>query len=103
MPPPVPAVTACETSSASWSENRRYTRRFIRRSGGESSLLVVPGWVTQVPPLHSAVYAATAIAVGPVNVELAGVAKSTWNFQTWSALVSSATIVLGSPDGGRVV
>jgi hypothetical protein len=33
------------------------------------------------PPLHAAVNAATAMFVGPVNVEFAGVAKSTWNFQ----------------------
>ncbi len=33
------------------------------------------------PPEHAAVNAATGMLVGPVKVELAGVAKSTWNFQ----------------------
>ena len=46
--------------------------------------------------------AAVAIAGAAVNVEFAGVAKSTWNFQkaSWFALAPSATIQFGSPAGG---
>ena len=56
----------------------------MSRSASESSLCVVLGWVTQVPPLHASVKAAPATWVGPVNVELAGLAQSTWNFQRLS-------------------
>ena len=40
--------------------------------------------------------------VGPVNVELAGVAQSTWNFQDASVVVvlPSAMTVLAAPAGG---
>ena len=42
----------------------------------------------QVPPEHIGVNAATAMFVGPENVELPGVVQSTWNFQKWSELVA---------------
>ena len=53
--------------------------RYIKRSARESRRWVVEGWGTQVPPPHNGENAATLIAVGPVNVEFAGVVKSTWN------------------------
>ncbi len=53
----------------------------MNRSASESSSWVVAGWVMQVPPLQASVKAVTGIETGPVKVELAGVAQSTWNFQ----------------------
>src|SRR5260370_23815153 len=45
----------------------------------------------------------TAIAVGPVNLELLGVVKSTSNRKRWSALVlNKSTKKFGSPVGGAV-
>ena len=43
--------------------------------------MVVPDCATQVPALQAGVYEATVSGVGPVNVVLAGVVQSTWNFQ----------------------
>jgi hypothetical protein len=45
----------------------------------------------QVPPLQAGENAATGRLVGPVKVELAGVVKSTWNFQMFSELVPKLT------------
>jgi len=53
----------------------------MRRSASESSFCVVPACGTHVPPLQSSVKPATGIALGPVTVEFAMFAKSTWNFQ----------------------
>ena len=53
----------------------------MSRSDSESRL-PPPDWGTHVPDVPQAVvYAATLRFVGPVKVELAGVAQSTWNFQ----------------------
>ena len=53
----------------------------MSRSARESSLWVVPGWVMQVPPLQASVKGAPLILTGPVRLEAAGLAQSTWNFQ----------------------
>src|SRR5689334_14073501 len=75
IPPLLPATTEWFTISTSFVPRLRYARRYIRRSARESSWFVVPDCGTHVPPLHSGVNDATGIAVGPVNVELEGVAK----------------------------
>src|SRR6185312_2631628 len=70
------------TSDSCPSLNRRYASRYISRSASESSWLEVLGWGIHVPPPeHAAVNDATGMVVGPTNVELVGVVKSTWNFQ----------------------
>src|SRR6266478_925971 len=79
MPPPLLTDTAWFTTRDSCVPKLRYASRYISRSASESSCCVVPGCGTQVPPLHSGLNAATLITVGPVKVEFAGVAKSTWN------------------------
>src|SRR5262249_10887393 len=104
-PTELPAVTAWLTTRDSWSPKLRYANRNITRSDSESSCWVVPFCGMQVPDApQAAVYEATVSVVGPVNVELAGVAKSTWNFQNASvvAVVPSATTVFASPAGGAV-
>src|SRR5258708_1658283 len=53
---------------------------------------------------HASVKAFTASVVGPVNVELAGVVKSTWNFRAagvWGAARGEGS-GLGPPAGGGV-
>src|SRR5436309_7242726 len=76
----------------------------MRRSASESNFCVVPGWGTQPrPPLHNGVNAATGTTVGPVNVEFAGVAKSTWNLKRLRLLVPKNTMKLGEPAGGAVL
>jgi hypothetical protein len=60
----------------------------------------------QVPVEPQAVvYEATVSVDGPVKVELAGVAQSTWYFQYASvvAVVPMVTTTFASPDGGGVV
>src|SRR5689334_19002768 len=81
--PVVPAaVTAWLTTSDSWSPKLRYARRNMTRSESESRVCGMPPCGMQVPDAPQAVvYAATVSVPGPVNVELAGVAQSTWNFQ----------------------
>src|SRR5215467_3426715 len=56
------------------------------------------------PPLQARLKALVARLVGPVNVELPGVAKSTWNWKLASvfALAPSERRKLGSPEGGSV-
>src|SRR5258708_383989 len=56
------------------------------------------------PPPQAALKAATGILVGPLKVEFAGVAKSTWNFQRSREveLLSKARKKLGDPAGGAV-
>src|SRR5216684_8894189 len=56
----------------------------------------------QAPPLQASVKAATGILIGPVNVELAVFAKSTWNRKTFSELLPKLTKKLGDPAGGAV-
>src|SRR5215813_12029403 len=56
-----------------------------------------------MPPLHNGVKAATLSVVGPVNVELAGVAKSTWNLNRRSELVAKSRKNAGSPAVGCMV
>ena len=53
----------------------------MSRSASESSRCVVPACGMQVPPLQSSVKPATGIDDGPVTLEFAMFAKSTWNFQ----------------------
>jgi hypothetical protein len=55
----------------------------MSRSASASSVCVVPGWGTQVPPPQAGEKAAVAIVVGPVSVELEELVQSTWNFQRW--------------------
>src|SRR5262249_33213091 len=75
----------------------------MSRSASESSCCVVPGWGTQVPPLHNGVKAATGIVVGPVSVEADGVVKFTWNLNKLRLFVPKNNIKLGEPEGGAVV
>src|SRR5437660_11979122 len=53
---------------------------------------------------HAVVKDATVRLVGPVNVVLAELAKSTWNFQntSWVLEVPRAICRFGSPAGGAV-
>src|SRR2546430_17665172 len=53
---------------------------------------------------HGVVNEATVSDVGPVNVVLAELAKSTWNFQntSWVLEVPRASCTFGAPDGGAV-
>src|ERR1041385_3170558 len=100
-----PLVTLCEATSASWSPKLRYASRNISRSPSESSCVVVPDCGMHVPLVPQAsLNAFTASVAGPVNVELAGVAKSTWNLKLASVLAAapSESTKLGSPAGGRV-
>src|ERR1041384_7344981 len=57
----------------------------------------------QVPPLQAGVNAATEMLVGPPKVELAGVPKSTWNFQRFRELLPKFTKKFGDPVGGSVL
>src|SRR5215471_1905464 len=78
----------------------------MSRSPSESSCVDVPDCGMQVPLLPQAsLNAFTASVVGPVNVELAGVVKSTWNWNAASvlALAPSDRSVLGSPEGGSML
>src|SRR5258708_17014242 len=54
------------------------------------------------PPEHAAGNAATGMLVGPVKVELAGVAKSTWNFHKLSEFVPKFRYMSGAPAGGAL-
>src|SRR5258708_33456730 len=74
----------------------------MRRSPRESSD-PPPDCGIQVPRRpHASLKAAVASVVGPVNVLLAGVVQSVWNFQTasWFAAAPRATSGLGAPAGG---
>src|SRR5207302_2282572 len=74
----VPAVTEWFTTSDSEVPKLRYASRYISRSARESSCWVVFSCGIHVPPPpQAALKAATEIAVGPVNVEFAGVVQST--------------------------
>src|SRR5437762_10197506 len=56
-----------------------------------------------VPPaLQAGVKAAVAIVVGPLRLEFAGVAQSTWNDQSSSAFVAKLITSLGAPAGGAL-
>src|SRR5262249_1827993 len=56
------------------------------------------------PPRHASVNPVTGITVGPVNVLLAGVAKSTWNLNRLSELVvAMSTKKFRDPAGGAVL
>src|SRR5262249_27540072 len=57
----------------------------------------------QAPPLQAWVKAATGMLVGPEEVELAGVAKSTWDGKKCGALAPRLSWKLGAPAGGAVV
>src|SRR6266700_1349228 len=104
MPVDEPAVTECVTTSDSWSLNLRYASRNISRSASESSCVVVPDCGMQVPPPHASANDVTDKVVGPVNVELAGVTQSTWNFHVASCVdvVPMETWTFDSPAGGAV-
>src|SRR5438270_13430359 len=53
--------------------------------------------------LHAGVNPGTVMIVGPLNRELLGVAKSTWNLKKCSVVVLNRSAKkLGSPAGGRV-
>src|SRR5258708_8409156 len=75
----------------------------MRQAASESSCVVVPDCGMQVPPPQSVEKAATGMTVGPVKVELAGVAKSTWNLKRFRLLDPKNTRKFGSPAGGAVV
>src|SRR3954470_6220238 len=74
----------------------------MRRSASESRFWGVPAWGTRGAAAEASEYAAVASVVGPVKVELAGVTKSTWNFQYASVLAVEprATMNAGDPAGG---
>src|SRR5258708_10541436 len=75
----------------------------MRRSPRESSDPPPDGGL-QVPRRpHASLKAVVASVVGPVNVLLAGVVQSVWNFKTasWFAAAPRATTGLGAPAGGR--
>src|SRR5579885_850487 len=83
--PPLTVTEWLTTSDSCPSLNLRQASRYISRSASESSWLEVLGWGIHVPPPeHAAVKAATWMMVGPVNVELVGVVKSTWNLKRLS-------------------
>ena len=63
----------------------------MSRSASESSSWLVPDCGMQVPPPQAGLKAATGMLVGPTKVELAGVAKSAWNFQRSKELLPKAT------------
>ena len=72
--------TECVITNDSWVPKLRYGIRNISRSPKESSCWLVPPWGMQVRAgEHAGVNPATLIVVGPVNLELLGVTKSTWN------------------------
>ena len=77
----------------------------MRRSASESNCWVDPPWGTQVPPPHSWLKLATGMVVGPVNVELAGFAKSACSLNNCkeAPLPPMATKKFGSPEGGGFV
>ena len=75
-------LTECVTTSDSWVPKLRYGIRNISRSPKESSRWVVPPCGIQVKVgEHAGVNAGTVIVLGPVNRELLGVTKSTWNLK----------------------
>src|SRR6266516_4780925 len=74
----------------------------MRRSARLSSFCRVPVWGTQAPPPHAGVNPATEMVLGPVNVEFAGVAKSTWNRHARRAFDPKSSRVFDSPAGGEV-
>src|SRR3954454_1096085 len=100
IPVELPAVTLCVTTSDSWSPKLRYANRYISRSASESSCWVVPLCGMHVPPAQAGENDATGIIVGPVRAEFAGVAQSTWNFQSSRLLVPKLAMKFGDPAGG---
>jgi hypothetical protein len=109
--PETPAeMTEWLVTRASWSPKFRYASRYIIRSPRESTFCVVPGWgmqsVGRDPPVQvTSVKGVTEMAVGPVRVELLGVAKSTWNFQRFrefSVDSSKPRMYSFEPVGGAV-
>ena len=65
-------------------------------------MFAVLGCGMQDPPLQAAANEFTPIDVGPVNVELAGVVKFTWNLQSRNEFVPKFTTNSGEPLGGAV-
>src|SRR5690349_7340643 len=55
------------------------------------------------PPPHAGVKVDTGIFLDPVKVVLAGLAKSTWNFQRFRLFVPKLRKKLGDPVAGAVV
>src|SRR3954447_18829246 len=75
----------------------------MRRSPMPSSLTVVLGCGMQERvPEQSTLKAAVLSVVGPVSVELAELAQSTWNFHICRALLPRAMKKLGVPAVGGV-
>src|SRR5215471_10435927 len=75
----------------------------MRRSPSVSTRLVVFGCCTQLNPGHkNGLKAATGILVGPVNVELPGLAKSTWNLYKFKEFAPKSIMKLGEPAGGNL-
>src|SRR5215469_14388640 len=83
----LPTLTEWFTTNDSWLPKLRYARRYIKRSPNESKFALVPGCGIQALPPQASAKGATAMLVGPVKVEFAGVAKSTWNFHRFSEFV----------------
>src|SRR5947208_15042990 len=79
-----------------------YANRYIKRSPSESSFSFVPDCCTHAPPPHASLNGATAIFVGPLNVEFPVFAKSTWNFQRFSEFVPKFRKNSFEPLGGTV-
>src|SRR6266568_8558926 len=74
----------------------------MSRSASESSRCRVLGCGMHVPPLQAGVNAATGMLVGPLKVDWAGVAKSTWNFQRFKEFVPKFRKKFGDAVGGKV-
>src|SRR5262245_60424760 len=105
----LPTITSCVPRF-------RYCGRFITTSRSGSSGLAPLGWGMQlndVRPQRLESNSDTVMLVGPVNVELAGVAKSTWNSNSWTVSGSAAAPpcdsasrwrrkTAGAPAGGGV-
>jgi hypothetical protein len=91
------------TTSDSWSPKLRYAKRYIRRSASDPRSCVEPSCGAQSLPPHAGLNAATGMFVGPTNVVLAGVAKSTCSFQRFRLFVSKSTMKFGEPAGGSAV
>src|SRR5262245_26307739 len=89
-----------------WSPKFRYASRYIRRSPRESSFCVVPGCGMQSCVVRQGdVNGATpAIEIGPTNVELFVLAKSTCIFHSCRAFEAGSMLMrkFGEPAGGAV-
>src|SRR5947209_3439809 len=90
-------------TSDSYVPKLRYDARYMTRSPSESSFCAVPACAMHAPPPQACEYAAVASVVGPVKVEFAEFAKSTWKRQVLSAFVPKFVKYPAAPAGGAAV